>query len=152
MAAKTQLKILEISHNKTLIIAQSAKEEVSERSEEELVDMTEDMQYNKGCLQRMAQALMAHENMWKAMEATEKSSSKLIKLQQGTDRIHSCSEVGSITGAFQGGLRQASKSPGNLYRSLVGQGEHGGGGGGHGTAGLRAMMGNNPRVNPPLAV
>jgi hypothetical protein len=81
MAAEAQLKILEISHNKILIIAQSAKEEVCERSEEELVDMTEDMQYNKGCLQRMAQALMAHEIMWEAMEAAEKSSSKLIKLQ-----------------------------------------------------------------------
>jgi hypothetical protein len=49
MAAETQLKILEISHNKIPITAQSAKEEVSERSEEGLVDMTEDTQYNKGC-------------------------------------------------------------------------------------------------------
>jgi hypothetical protein len=69
------------------------EEEGGDRSEEELIDMMDDMQYNKGCLRKMAQTLMdlqdqelankAHAIMLKAMEIAEKITSKLWKIQVG---------------------------------------------------------------------
>jgi hypothetical protein len=52
------LKILEISQDNLVSIAQTMEEEGGDRSEDELIDMMDDMQYNKGCLRKMAQTLM----------------------------------------------------------------------------------------------
>ncbi len=38
--------------------AQSVEEKVGERSEEELIDMSKNVQYNRDCLQKLAQMLM----------------------------------------------------------------------------------------------
>jgi hypothetical protein len=48
-AAKTSLKILDNMRDKLLCIAQSMKEGTSDRSEEKLINMTDDVLYKKGC-------------------------------------------------------------------------------------------------------
>jgi hypothetical protein len=65
------------------------------RSEEELIDMMQDVQYNRA--QKMAQFLMdwqglemaskAHEIKPETMEAQQKSASQLRKLQREADRF-----------------------------------------------------------------
>ncbi len=57
--------------------------------------------------------------MLEAMEAAQKSTSKLRKLQQGVDCLQSGSEVGSMTGGYQSGLRQEQRLPSNLGRIQV---------------------------------
>jgi hypothetical protein len=82
------------------------------------------MQYNKSGIQKMAQTQMdpqepdlaskVNEIMQEAMEAAQRSSGKLRKLQRGLISCKSSSEVGSIMGTCQGGLRQAFRLPRNL--------------------------------------
>ncbi len=62
------------------------EEETGDRNEEELIDMTDNMLYNKGCSQKMAQTPMNsqdpqlagkdHEFMLEAMDRAQKSTSK----------------------------------------------------------------------------
>lgn len=71
-----------------------------------LFDMTEDVQYNKSCLQKMVQALMdsqglglastAHKIILEVMEAVQKGANKFRKLQQGADCLQSGSEMGTM--------------------------------------------------------
>jgi hypothetical protein len=84
---KTQFSILENNRHKLVSIAKSMEERAGNRSEEELIDMTDDVQYNKGCSQKLAITLMdsqdvklarkARETMLEAIKATQKSGSKL---------------------------------------------------------------------------
>ncbi len=54
-----QLKAVNQILNKvTKAAAQSAEEKVGERSEEELIDMSKNVQYNRDCLQKLAQRLL----------------------------------------------------------------------------------------------
>jgi hypothetical protein len=46
-------------------------EEVGNKSEEELMDMTDDMQYHKGCSQKMVQTLMNSQDLELASKAHE---------------------------------------------------------------------------------
>jgi hypothetical protein len=65
------------------------EEEGGDRSGDELIDMMDDMQYNKGCLRKMAQTLMDSQDQELAnkahaiMEIAEKITSKLRKIQVG---------------------------------------------------------------------
>ncbi len=73
------------------------EERAGNRSKEGLTGMADDVQYNKGCLQQLAETLMdsqdmklarkAHETMLEAIKATQKSGSKLRKLQQEAPRL-----------------------------------------------------------------
>jgi hypothetical protein len=82
-------------------------EEGCKRSKEELIDMSKDVQYNKGCSQKTAQtdsqdadpASRAHEIMLlEAMEAARRSASKLRKLQRRAYCLKSSLEVVNFTG------------------------------------------------------
>jgi hypothetical protein len=54
-----QLKAVNQILNKVMkATAQSVEEKVGERSEEELIDMSKNVQYNRDCLQKLAQMLM----------------------------------------------------------------------------------------------
>jgi uncharacterized membrane protein YccC len=54
-----QLKAVNQILNKVMkATAQSVEEKVGERSEEELIDMSKNVQYSRDCLQKLAQMLM----------------------------------------------------------------------------------------------
>ncbi len=59
-AAETQLNILESSWDKLVSIAQSVEEEAGDRNEEEPIEITDNVLYNKGCLQKMTQTWWTH--------------------------------------------------------------------------------------------
>ncbi len=89
------------------------------RSKEQLIVISEDVQSNKGCSQKMWHKLMdsqdpdlastVHEIMLETLVAVEKSLAR--KLQCEADYLHNGSEVVSITEMHQGSLRQASRLP-----------------------------------------
>jgi hypothetical protein len=79
----------------TLDIAQLMDDEAEEKSEEEQVEMTDQVQYNQNCTQQIARLLLdskdpemasrAHEVMIEANEAAQGSTSKLRMLQRRND-------------------------------------------------------------------
>jgi hypothetical protein len=126
-APKTQLKILESSVDRLVYIAQYLKEELVEISEKELIDISENVQYNKGCSWKMVQKKMdshdpelvsrAQEVMQEVMELAQRSASKLRKLQRRFDYLQSGSGAGSITEVRPGNLRMTTRPPSSLCKA-----------------------------------
>jgi hypothetical protein len=126
-ATKTQLKILESSVDRLVYIAQYLKEELVEISEKELIDISENVQYNKGCSWKMVQKKMdshdpelvsrVQEVMQEAMELAQRSASKLRKLQRRFDYLQSGLGTGSITEVRPGNLRMTTRPPISLCKA-----------------------------------
>ncbi len=108
-AARTQLKILGNSRDKLLSTVQS---------------MENPMLDDKSCSQKTAQTLMGsqdlelasktYEIMLEALDAAQKSTSNLRKMQQAANPLWSALEARSIYRGHQSALRQAQRMSSNL--------------------------------------
>ncbi len=105
---ETYLKILKSGRDKLVNIAEAVPAEMEDRSEDELVEVNEEILYNKGCLQNMAQMLLdsresevtrlAYAVLEETKKATNQSSNKIRGLRKKLDSMPTGSKAGNITG------------------------------------------------------
>jgi hypothetical protein len=123
---KTRLKILEDGRDKLVSLADALHAEIEEKTGEELIKLNEEILYNKGYIQNMAQTFMTTDNsdmlvraqvaLNEANKATNNSCIRIIGLRKKLEFLLTGSEAGSVTGG-QHTPREADSRIGPSTRS-----------------------------------
>ncbi len=106
--AERRLKIMEDGRDKLINLADTVQEEAEDRTQEKLIELSNEVLYNKGNVQSMAQMLQGIDNpdilaraqlaLDEANKATNNSSAWITGLCKRQESLHTDSEAGIIIG------------------------------------------------------